>query len=723
MRKSAILLFFLVLISLPSFSQFNIQSENPVSWKFSTVDRGNGTYDLVFKANIDSPWHMYAIELEQTGPIPTTFSFDPDPGVKFVGDIRELTEPVVKFDEGFQFNVGAYYREAEFRQEVKVTSSEPLKVHGTVDYQCCNDETCLPPFQDEFSFDLPGNPSAAGVVSQNGNQRLDVTVDELPAENDTKEEKVTIDVNGADSAVAAGPEQGQAEIKGPSLPVAQAEPPQPTEQRSLWVFILISFLAGLAAILTPCVFPMIPMTVSFFMQGSERRGPAIVKGVVFGLSIILIYTGLGVLVALTGVDANVGNTLSTHWIPNLIFFALFMVFAASFLGMFEIVLPSGMVNKADKHADRGGIIGPFFMGLTTVLVSFSCTGPIVGTLLIEAAGGEALKPVVGMFFFSLAFALPFTFLAIFPSMLGNLPKSGGWLNSVKVVLGFLMLAFGMKFLSSMDQAYHLNIFTREIYLAIWFVISLLIGFYLLGKLKLSHDSDLPYISVPRLLLAMVFFVFGIYLFTGIFGNDLQLISSMIPPRSEQSFHIGSPAVVPVNENDDDNYCGPGKYSEMFEFPYGIKGYFNYEDGVNCARTRNKPIFLDFTGHTCSNCKQMEAKVWSDPEVLQRLKEEYVVISLYTDDKTKLPEDEWVTASDGKVLKTIGEINRHFEAEHFGTIATPWYVLTDANGDLLTEPRSKDLNVSSYLSFLDEGIHNFKNDIRNSRQKAKGERKK
>ena len=262
------------------------------------------------------------------------------------------------------------------------------------------------------------------------------------------------------------------------------------------------------------------------------------KGLIFGLSMIVIYTGLGVLVALTGLDANVGNTLSTHWIPNLIFFSLFMVFGASFLGLFEIVLPSGMVNKADRQADKGGFIGPFFMGLTTVLVSFSCTGPIVGTLLIEAAGGEALKPILGMFFFSLAFALPFTFLAIFPSMLGNLPKSGGWLNSVKVVLGFIMLAFGMKFLSSIDQAYHLNIFSREIYLAIWFVVSIFIGFYLMGKIRLSHDSELPFIGVPRLLLAIVFFVFSIYLFTGIFGNDLKLISAMIPPKSAQSFSAG-----------------------------------------------------------------------------------------------------------------------------------------------------------------------------------------
>ncbi len=703
MKKISILLSLFIFTILSVSAQFNMQVDNPVSWEYSTVDKGNGNYDVLIKATISSPWHMYAIELEKTGPIPTTISFVPNKSVKLVGDIRELTKPVIKFDEGFQFNVGAYYDNAEFSQAVRVLSDKPVNLDGEIEYQCCNDETCLPPFQEKFTVRLPGNPAAA-VTKTNEQQVADIKVEQEPAGTGKNAgEKTVIEVETPDSAVAVN--QGEVQVTEKTKPVLTRNPVK-KEEKSFWLFILISFLAGLAAILTPCVFPMIPMTVSFFMRGSEKRGPAIMKGVVFGLSIILIYTGLGILVALTGVDANVGNTLSTHWIPNLVFFVLFMVFAASFLGMFEIVLPSGMVNSADRHADRGGLIGPFFMGLTTVLVSFSCTGPIVGTLLIEAAGGAALKPILGMFFFSLAFALPFTFLAIFPSMLGNLPKSGGWLNSVKVVLGFMMLAFGMKFLSSMDQAYHLNIFSREVYIAIWFVISLMIGFYLLGKLKFSHDSDLPYIGVPRLILAIIFFVFGIYLFTGIFGNDLKGISAMLPPKSAQSFNIGSTTVVSVNDDDSQNYCGPGRFSEYFEFPYGIKGYFNYEDGIACARSKNKPVFLDFTGHTCSNCKQMESQVWSDPEVQKRLKEDFVIISLYTDDKTKLPEDQWVTRPDGKVLKTIGEINKYIEIDNYGTIATPLYVLTDADGNLLAEPHTKDLDVESYLSFLDEGLANF-----------------
>ncbi len=701
MKKSGFLLALLVLLSLHAFSQFNMQSQSPVSWDFSTVKKGDGIYDLVFKATIDSPWHMYAIELEQSGPIPTTISFTPNKSVEFIGGIKERIKPVVKFDEGFQFNVGAYYKKAGFSQEVKVLSVEPVTLKGTIDYQCCNDETCLPPFQDDFTFTVPGNPAATAsettAVKQESPKAATGGTEKPRMENDT-----------SPAAVAGNPASQTPAVSPQTVPaVEQAVVTNPiqAEQKSFWLFILISFLAGLAAILTPCVFPMIPMTVSFFMRGSEKKGPAIAKGLVFGLSIIVIYTGLGVLVSLTGLDANIGNTLSTHWIPNLIFFALFMVFAASFLGMFEIILPSGMVNRADKQADKGGFIGPFFMGLTTVLVSFSCTGPIVGTLLIEAAGGEAIQPILGMFFFSLAFALPFTLLAIFPSMLGNLPRSGGWLNSVKVVLGFFMLAFGMKFLSSMDQAYHLHIFTREVYLAIWFVISLLIGFYLLGKLKLSHDSDLPYISVPRLLLAIVFFVFSVYLLTGIFGNDLRAISAMIPPKSEQSFRFGGTAAAPAPENNE-TYCGPGKYNDLFELPYNLKGYFDYDDGIKCAVTKNKPVFLDFTGHTCSNCKQMESQVWSDPAVLKRLRDNYVIISLYTDDKTRLPENEWVTTSDGKVLKSIGDINKYLEITHFGTITTPLYALTDASGNLLAEPIGKELNIDAFVAFLDEGVKKF-----------------
>ncbi len=680
---------------------------DPVSWTFKSEKVEPGVYDLYFTAVIDQPWHMYAIEQEKSGPIPTSIIFNENENVTFQEDLTEITKPKIKFDEGFKFNVGAYYNKAEFKQRVRAEGDGVIRLTGFVEYQCCNDETCLPPFTRDFSFRLSGitlsDASREGSVTE-ATEEQGVQVPSTEADSDPEETQVVPAEGSIPKSEIGSPfgETGEKEVlSGESF----AEE-SPDTGRGMAGFLLLSLLLGFAAILTPCVYPMIPMTISFFMRGGKSKAMVVLKGLVFGFSMILVYTGLGVLVSLTGVEANIGNVISTHWIPNLIFFLLFMIFAASFLGMFEIVLPSGLVNKVDKQADRGGLVGPFFMGLTTVLVSFSCTGPIVGSLLTEAAGGEALKPIMGMFAFSLAFALPFTLLAIFPSMLKSLPKSGGWLNSVKVVLGFFMLAFGMKFLSSIDQAYHLNIFTREIYLAIWFMIAIFLGLYLLGKIRVSHDSELNYIPVPRMLLSLASFVFAIYLFTGIFGNDLQSIGALIPPKSSQHFMI-STGTGSVSESDQSStWCGPGRFDDQFDLPHGIKGYFTFEDGLECAQENDKPIFLDFTGHSCSNCKQMENQVWSDPQVLHRLKEEYVVISLYTDDKTRLPENEWITDPQGKVLKTIGQQNVQFEMERFGTFATPWYVLMGPDGELLNVPRGKELNIESFLGFLDEGLENF-----------------
>ncbi len=662
------------------------EMHDPVNWTSRQTEIGNGQYEIVFTAAIEKPWHIYAMEQEQSGPVPTSFSFDLPKGVNLIGKVQELTKPIIKFDEGFKFNIGAYYKRAEFRQNLKVISPDPISLTAKVEYQCCDDETCLPPFTKEF------------ILSFSGSQTTDVP--------SSLEEKAVI--KGIDKPNRAGvidSLEGLEEVveipqtSENQLEIAESEP---EEGRSMTGFLILTFLLGLAAILTPCVYPMIPMTISFFMRGAENRGLAILKGLVFGFAMILVYTGLGVLVALTGLDANFGNILSTHWIPNLIFFLLFMIFAASFLGMFEIILPSGIVNKVDKQADKGGLIGPFFMGITTVLVSFSCTGPIVGSLLAEAAGGEVMKPVLGMFFFSLAFALPFTLLAIFPSMIKNMPKSGGWLNTIKVILGFMMLAFGMKFLSAIDQSYHLDLISREVYLSIWFVIALVLGLYLIGIIRLPNDSKMEFVKVPRLLFAMASFVFAMYLLTGIFGAELRAISSMVPPAKSTIFTSGSGNAEAIQMDNSATFCGPGRYDELFELKYGLKGYFNYEDGLRCAQELNKPIFLDFTGHSCSNCKQMEAQVWSDPEVLRRLREDYIIISLYTDDKTRLPEDEWEITDEGKVLKSIGEINVNFELENFGTFATPWYVLLDNEGNLLSPPIGKELDIEKFIAFLDGG---------------------
>lgn len=670
------------------------QFDNPVSWKYKINELGEGKSEIIFTAIISPPWHVYAIKLDQEGPIPTSITFSQNKSVELIGELKELTKPIVKFDEGFRFDVGLYTKKASFSQELRNLTSTASSLHASIEFQCCNDETCLPPYTQEFDIVIPAGPKSVSKTEVTTSLSEPVETTTQAVAESTQTATLTTDTLPENTQVST-------EIK----PVVSAD--EPAKKQGMSLFLLVAFLAGLAAIVTPCVFPMIPMTISFFLRGSENRGFAILKGLVFGFSMILVYTGIGVLVSLTGMNADVGNMLSTHWIPNLLFFILFMVFAASFLGMFELVLPSGLVNTADKNADRGGLIGPFFMGVTTVLVSFSCTGPIVGSLLIEAAGGEVLKPILGMFFFSLAFALPFTILAIFPGMLKNLPKSGGWLNSVKVVLGFFVLAFGMKFLSNMDQSYHIGIFSREAYLSIWLVISVMLGLYLLGKIKFAHDSDAPYVSVPRLVMAMASFVFALYLLTGIFGADLKTISSLIPPKSASVFHFSDGNRAPSIADNQSTYCGPGKYDDLFELPLDLKGYFNYEDGIACAKAKNKPVFLDFTGHFCSNCKQMENQVWPDPEVLKILRDEYVIISLYTDDKSKLEESEWVKDKEGKLLKTLGDINKNFEVSRFSTLATPWYVLLDPDGNELVPAMGKNLDPVGFADFLKAGLKAFK----------------
>jgi len=413
------------------------------------------------------------------------------------------------------------------------------------------------------------------------------------------------------------------------------------------------------------------------------------------------------------------NWLSTHWLPNTIFFIIFLVFAFSFFGAFEIVLPSSWVNRSDRKADKGGFGGAFFMALTLVLVSFSCTGPIVGAILVESAGGMILKPVIGMFGFAMAFALPFTLFAFFPQWLSNLPKSSGWLNSVKVVLGFLELALGLKFLSIADQTYHWGILDREVYLAFWIVIFALMGFYLLGKLKFAHDSDVPHVTVPRLLLSIITFSFVVYLIPGMFGAPLKAISGYLPPMATHDFDLHKiirDEVKLANSTQDaygfkpgeSTLCEKPKYSDFLELPHGLQGYFDYDQGMSCAKEQHKPVFIDFTGHGCVNCREMEANVWSDPRVLERLENDFVIIALYVDDKTKLPEEDWVKSTfDGKIKKTLGKKYADFQISRFGVNAQPYYVLLDNKGEMLTQPTARDLNPDHFVDFLDKGLAEYK----------------
>ena len=463
---------------------------------------------------------------------------------------------------------------------------------------------------------------------------------------------------------------------------------------------------------------MVPMTVSFFMKGSDNKAKGRMMASFYGISIVALYTlPIAAIILITyfvggdSVTADIFNWLATHWIPNILFFLIFMIFAASFFGAFEITMPSKLVNKSDSKADKGGLVGVFFMALTLVLVSFSCTGPIVGTVLVKSTQGAIWEPIFTMLAFSAAFALPFTIFAFFPSLLKNLPKSGGWLNSVKVVLGFIELALGLKFLSVADQTYHWGLLDREVYIALWVVIFTLLGFYLLGKIKFAHDSDTKYVSVKRLFLAIITFAFVVYLIPGMFGAPLKALSGYLPPLSTMDFNLsaagngtaGSAAGAVSTLDRSKIEGGAPKYSDFLHLPHGLEGFFDYDEGMQYAREVGKPVFLDFTGHGCVNCREMEANVWSDPNVQKLLRDNYVIIALYVDDKKQLPESEWVTTADGKVRKTLGKINASFQIERFGINAQPYYVLLDNTGKPLVTPRSYDLDVNGFINFLESGL--------------------
>ncbi|MFW6257214.1 MAG: cytochrome c biogenesis protein CcdA [Prolixibacteraceae bacterium] len=643
--KRLILLFSLVII----FSNAIAQIIDPVKWSFDSEKNGREV-SLIFKATIDDTWHLYDTELPEGGPIETSIVFEDSTLFELAGDIEKQPQPEEHFDNAFQMDVRYFSNEATLTQKIRLKTDNRIEIKGYVLYMACDDETCLPPDEAEFSFTFNEDAAPAEELTEGGQEET--------------------------AAAAGSASQGQ----------------------TLWLFILISALAGFAAILTPCVFPMIPMTVSFFMRGSENRGKAIRSGLFFGFSILLIFTLLGALFSVGIFGPNVGSILSTHWIPNLLFFLLFLVFAISFFGAFEIVLPSSLVNKTDSKSDQGGLMGPFFMALTTVIVSFSCTGPFIGALIIEAVQDGGMRPLIGMFFFGLAFATPFSLLAIFPSALNKLPKSGGWLNAIKVVFAFILLAFGLKFLSNIDQVYGLGLISRDIYLAIWIVLFFFLGMYFLGKIKFSHDSDLPYLSVGRLFLALATFTFVVYLFTGLFGASLSGIASLLPPQdAKQAYVAGAGGNV---YGADEELCGPAKYADKLHLPHGLSGYFNYEQGLACAEEQNKPVFIVFKGHACASCKQMENTVWDNPEVLRTLAEEYVVIGLYTDDRSALPEDEWVT-SNGKTLKTMGKKNLNLQIEKYGTNSIPFHVIIEPDG---TEHRlGVTFEDEEFMSFIEKGL--------------------
>jgi len=676
---------FLALIFIPFFTFSQVLT--PVTWSFKVEQTKPDEATLLLIAKIDHGWHIYSRNnpLPPNGPVGTTFTFNKSKDFQLSGNVTE-PKPIEEKDSQFDNQTLRYFDiKAVFKQKIKVLGKNDFQVRGSLEFMCCDDSRCIPPEEVEFSFTIKGNPAGTEIT----------TVNSVPKNPDSIAKKSD---SGKITAVS----------KIPSKPAGMDS----GEKKSLLMFFLVSFLAGLLAIVTPCVFPMIPMTVTFFMHDSVNTRKARFQAIVYGLSIILIYTVIGTVVAVT-LGANFANFLSTHWIPNVFFFLIFIVFAASFLGMFEITLPSWMVSKADKQADKGGFTGAFFMAFTLVLVSFSCTGPIVGAILVQSAGGQILQPIIGMLGFSIAFALPFGLFAFFPSWLASLPKSGGWLNSVKVVLGFLELALGLKFLSIADQTYHWHILDREVYLAFWIVIFTLMGLYLLGKLKFHHDSDVPFISVPRLSFAIITFTFVVYMIPGMWGAPLKALAGYLPPQQSLDFdlttiiHNEVKAVSGSARANNTSLCDVPKYREFLELPHQLEGYFDYSQALSCARKQNKPLFIDFTGHGCVNCREMEARVWSDPQVLKRLRENFIVTALYVDDKTEVPQNEWITSKyDGKVKKSIGRIYADLQIARFNVNAQPYYVLLDTTGNLLTTPKAYDLNVEGFIKFLDTGVRNF-----------------
>ncbi len=679
-KKLFLILIFLSGISILAYSQSNL-----VSWKIASEAYGDNTFDIKITASIASGWHMYDMGPYENGPNATTFIFTLPNGVTKVGEISSIEKPIKVDDPMFGMLIGYYEKSVTFVQKVNLTVPKAT-VEVMVEWMTCDDTSCTPPDDHTMKIEL----QAPSLTSEGE----DATALDAPGLTQEESDEVTAVLSSDGDVRMSAPEKA-------------------TRGGSLWAMIIEAILWGFAALLTPCVFPMVPMTVSFFIKGSEDKARGRFRAIMYGVFIVLLYTvPIAAIIIITrivggdAVTADIFNWLATHWIPNILFFLVFMVFAASFFGAFEIVMPSKLVNKSDQQASqRQGLGGVFFLALTLVLVSFSCTGPIVGTVLIKSTAGEFWAPIITMLAFSLAFALPFMIFALFPALLGNIPKSGGWLNSVKVVLGFIEVALGFKFLSVADQVYHWGLLDREIYLAIWIVCFTLLGFYLLGKLKFKHDSDLKHIGVFRLVLAIASFSFVVYMIPGMWGAPLKGLSGYLPPISTQDFVIPTDGSRTTQAEAASAYTV--KYGDFLKLPHGLSGFFDLEEAQAHAEKVGKPVFVDFTGHGCVNCREMEARVWSDPRVLEILKRDYVICALYADDKKQVPEENWVTNDNGKVLKTLGKINSYFALTRYGVNAQPYYVLEDNNGRQLVEPRGYNLDVESFIQWLEEGVKAYK----------------
>lgn len=663
----------------------------PAKWKINLNDSGSAEKEIVFTATLEKGWHLYDQDLPEGGPVSTSFTFETLKGAELVGKPVPSVKPTVVYDEQFAMNLRWFPGTVSFTQKIKVTEPTKFKVEGEVEFMVCNDETCLPPDRVSFTFDKKNIQMTTAENKTPDADTSDSTV-EQPEVNQTTEntaETTTPEINkntqASSNNTAKNKLTDDASLWTPVIDQLKAFGDTTVSATDTsWLFIFFAgLLGGLIALLTPCVWPMIPMTVSFFLKRTKDRKKAIRDAITYGLSIIIIYLVMGLLI--TGIfGASALNDLSTNAIFNIIFFLLLVVFAISFFGAFELVLPSSWTNKLDTKADSTtGIISIFFMAFTLVLVSFSCTGPIIGTLLVQAASmGTAVGPAIGMFGFALALSIPFSLFAIFPNMLQSMPKSGGWLNSVKVVLGFLELALALKFLSVADLAYGWRILDREVFIVLWIVIFILLGLYLLGKIKFSHDSDVKFVSVPRLFMAIISFAFAVYMVPGLWGAPLKAISAFAPPLYTQDFNLYKSEVHAA--------------------------FDDYETGMAYAKKVNKPVMIDFSGFGCVNCRKMEAAVWTDPKVKQLLENDYVLITLMVDDKTKLSHP--ITIEEhGKTrtLKTIGDKWSYLQRSKFGANAQPFYILLNDKGEPLGPSYAFNEDVSQYIQFLQNGLKVFR----------------
>lgn len=684
-KKWTLALSLLFLSLLPTVASAQI-IKDVVVWETSLKDSDTPEKTLIFTAKIKPGWHLYDQNLPEDGPTSTEFLFDAIKGAELIGKATPNKAPINKYDKQFEMDLRWYEKGVSFSQKIKVTDPAKFDIKGGVRFMACNDENCLPPETIDFAFTASMIKSKAAAPAAAATTATEAPQAETPTETIAAVENTTADsVDNLTEKSAVEALSSQADLWTPVVSELREYGDSTLKQAESapWKIFLYGFLYGFVALLTPCVWPMIPMTVSFFLKRNKDRKKAISDAVTYGISIIVIYVLLGLLI--TGIfGVNSLNSLATNAVFNIIFFLLLVVFAISFFGAFELVLPASWTNKLDSKADSTtGLLSIFFMAFTLALVSFSCTGPIIGTLLVQAAtAGSKLAPAMGMLGFATSLAMPFTLFAIFPSMLQGMPKSGGWLNIVKVVLGFLELALSLKFLSVADLAYGWHLLDRETFLSLWIIIFALLGFYLLGWIRFSHDSEWPHLTVTRFMMATVSLSFAVYMIPGLWGAPLKAVSAFAPPLYTQDFSLYT-----------------GEVHAQFT---------DYETGMEYARKVNKPVLLDFSGHGCVNCRKMENAVWIDPKVKDMLEKDYVLITLMVDEKKPLAEP-LIVSFDGKdkKLRSVGDKWSYLQSSKFGANAQPFYVALDHNGKPLSASYSYDEDVPKYIDFLKGGLQEFK----------------